>query len=278
MASNAAADELRNSGRIVLDHSTVDGGVQVQLRVRFVEASRRDLRALGVNLAGTGGGANSPIRFVTGIGDPSGFIDNGGSGPAIGGRGSIGGMTVDAMIDALETKGVVQILSEPTLTTVSGRRANFQAGGEIAYPVNQGDGVISAGFKPYGVSIDFLPTVLPNGRIAIEVAPEVSFIDEAASVQVDGFAAPGLSVRRAETTVEIGSGQTFAIAGLYQQTTSSGSSGLPGMSKIFGRSNSSREERELMIFITPYLAEAADAAEPRKSPVSVAETVGFILK
>ncbi|WP_166461900.1 type II and III secretion system protein family protein [Paracoccus alkanivorans] len=264
----------------VQDQTTyTGGGTQVSLRVRFVEASRQDLQRLGVDFSALGSSAGGPLRVVTGLGDPTGFVNGGAaSGPGIGGRATSGSFTIDALIDALEERGAVQILSEPTLTTVSGRRASFQAGGEIAYPINQGDGVITAAFKNYGVSIDFTPTVLPNRRIAIEVKPEVSFLDASSSVQVEGFRVPGVSVRRADTTVEVGSGQTFAIAGLYEQFSENSGSGVPGLSQIFGHNTRSRRERELMIFITPYLADARDAAQPRQQRPAPQATVGFITR
>lgn len=276
----AARRAVESQGVTVQDSSTYGGGVQVALRVRFVEASRNDLRRLGVDLAALGSSAGGPLRVVTGLADPSGFINGtaGAGGPAVGGRATAGSFTIDTLIDALEQRGAVQILSEPTLTTVSGRRASFQAGGEIAYPVNQGDGVITAAFKQYGVSIDFMPTVLPNRRIAIEVKPEVSFLNNEATVAVEGFQVPGVSIRRADTTVEVSSGQTFAIAGLYEQYSENSNSGVPGMSQIFGRSTRARRERELMIFITPYLAGSTDAAAPRQPRPAPQNTVGFITR
>ncbi|MFD2440724.1 type II and III secretion system protein family protein [Paracoccus kondratievae] len=260
------------------DETTYGGGTQISLRVRFVEASRSELRRMGVDLAALGASAGGPLRVVT-SGDPSGFLDGAAvSSPAIGGRMTSGSFTIDTMINALEERGAVQILSEPTLTTVSGRRASFRAGGEIGYPINQGDGVISAAFRQYGVSIEFLPTILPNGRIAIEVQPEVSFLNHDNQVSVDGFVVPGLSVRRADTTVEVGSGQTFAIAGLYEQFSENGRRGTPGMSGLFGRSSNARQERELLIFITPYIAEASNVSAPPVARRPVRSTVGFITR
>ncbi len=289
LAALEAQRRLQGLGRDAVNQTTLHGGTQVSLRVRFVEASRNDLVQLGFDLSALGGGANSPLRIVTGTGIASDFLSGGVGLGADAVRAGIGGQIdgtdVDVVLRALERRGIVQILSEPTLTTTSGRRANFRAGGEFAFPVNQGDGVITAGFKEFGVSIDFLPVVLPNNRLAIEVEPEVSFIDPDVGVQIEGFAAPSLSVRRASTTVEVGSGQTFAIAGLYEQFSSDANSGIPGTTRspilgtLFGTREQRREERELVIFITPYLAEAADAAEAnRRQAVSVADTLGFIVK
>lgn len=282
-----ARRSLEAGGRFAVDRSTLAGGTQISLRVRFVEASRRDLFRLGFDLSAIGNGGD-PLRILTGAGIASDFLARdvglGGYGGRAGIGGDVGGATVDGVISALEREGIVQILSEPTLTTTSGVRANFSAGGEFAFPVNQGDGVIAAEYKAYGVSIDFLPTLLPNGRIALQVSPEVSFIDPDIGVSVQGFQAPSLSVRRAETTVEVGSGQTFAIAGLYEQFGSDTESGLPGMRRagpfrsLFGTVSRRRDERELVIFITPYLAEASDAVAENRTPATrVVDRVGFIV-
>lgn len=274
-----ARQALEGQGQVVIDRSAYGGPNQVSLRVRFVEASRSDLRRLGLNLNALGRSGGGPLRVVTGLGDPTGFLGGANvDSPAVGGRISAGGLTIDAMIDALESRGVVQILSEPTLTTVSGQTASFRAGGEFAYPVNQGDGVIAAAFKEYGVSIDFTPTILPGNRLAIHVVPEVSFIDRSNSVSVQNFTVPGVSVRRADTTVEVGSGQTFAIAGLYEQMSESSSSGVPGLSGILGGNTQLRRERELMILITPYLAGAADVTAPKPRRPAPQATVGFITR
>jgi pilus assembly protein CpaC len=257
----------------------------VALRVRFVEASRTQLRALGVNLAAVDG---TDLRVLTGIANPTDFLSGenglGTNALGVGASGEIGDASIDALVTALERRGVVRILSEPTLTTTSGKRATFRAGGEFAFPVNQGNDVITAQYRSFGVSLDFLPVVLPNNRIAIEVAPEVSFIDADVGVQVSGFNAPGLSVRSATTTVEVGSGQTFAIAGLYEQFATDSDTGIPGtrdslLRGLFGTTAQRREERELIILITPYLVEASDAVEAARPPhVKVSDTVGFILQ
>jgi len=136
--------------------------------------------------------------------------------------------------------------------------------------------VISAEYKATGVSLEFLPTILPNNRMLIEVSPEVSFVDPSQGVEIAGFNAPSISVRRADTTVDVGSGQTFAIAGLYEQNLSDNSSGVPG---FLGNRGQTQTERELVIFITPYLSSAAPKKTTKKvKPLAVVDRVGFILK
>jgi pilus assembly protein CpaC len=280
-----ASRSLEADGRIVVDRTELRGGVQVSLKVRFVEASRTDLFQLGFDLSALGTANGNPIRLLTGDGIAGDFINGltglGAADARVGGQFG----NVDAVLTALDREGVVEILSEPTLTTTSGVRANFRAGGEFGFPVNQGDGVIGVQYREFGVSLDFLPTVLPNNRIALQVSPEVSFIDPDLSVNIDGFQAPSLSVRRAETTVEVGSGQTFAIAGLYEQFSSDSRRGLPGLRRapglgnLFGQQSRRKDERELVIFITPFLADAADAAASnRPARTRIVDTVGFIVK
>lgn len=287
LAAEDARAALRASGRTAVNRTELQGGVQVSLRVRFVEASRSDLSQLGFDLSALGTG-DAAVRLLTGSGGATDFMAGArgltGGGLALGASGTAGDVDIDAVLTALERRGIVQILSEPTLTTTSGRRANFRAGGEFAFPVPQGEGVVTAQYRSFGVSIEFLPTVLPNGRIALDVAPEVSFIDPDVGVSVDGFQAPSLSVRSVETTVEVGSGQTFAIAGLYEQFAADTSSSLPGLSgnqvlgPLFGARSARRDERELVIFITPFLAEASDSAAANRRPaVSLVDTIGFIL-
>ena len=285
LATLEARRALQARGRAVVDRTELAGGTQVSLKVRFVEASRSDLEQLGVNLSALGSVNGNPIQFITNGGIDAGGVVVGGVDGGL--RAAFDGGNVDAVLTALDQQGIVEILSEPTLTTTSGRRASFRAGGEFAFPVPQGDGQLAAAFRQFGVSLDFLPIVLPNGRIALEVAPEVSFIDESNStvVQVDGFNVPGLSVRRAETVVELGSGQTFAIAGLYEQRRSETRSGAPGLSRLrgvgrlFRTDRREQSERELVIFITPFLAEATDvAAAGREAPPALVDTVGFIIE
>src|SRR5690625_1879455 len=120
------------------------------------------------------------------------------------------------MIDVLDREGLISILAEPNLTAVSGQTARFLAGGEFPVPVKQDTDTMTVEFKPFGVSLDFTPTVLADDRISITVRPEISEIDPNSSIIMDGLAIPGLSVRRVETTVEMASGQSFAIGGLLQ--------------------------------------------------------------
>jgi len=183
----------------------------------------------------------------------------------------IGGLNFDATFNALERKGVITTLAEPTLVALSGETASFLAGGEFPIPVAQsggtdGNATISVEFKPFGVSLAFTPTVLADGVINLEVAPEVSSIDPTASVVVNNLRVPGLQTRRAQTTVELRDGESFALAGLirrdFQDTIRQfpilGS--IPIIGSLFRSTNFQKEETELVIIVTPRLVKPVRAA------------------
>ena len=289
IAALQARRVLIRDGRNTLDQTQLGQAGQVSLRVRFVEASRRDLLQIGFDLSAIDEGVFEVAaggRLARNLSRGGGLFGQlaGTGGTRAGISGSVGDLDVDAVLNALEERGIVQILSEPTLTTVSGRRATFQAGGEFVVPVPQGENGVAVQFRSFGVSIAFLPIILPDGRISIEVAPEVSFLDDSNGVTIEDTRVPGLSVRRAETTVEVGSGQTFAIAGLYEQRSSESGSGLPGLRRapligpLFDQRSRSTDARELVIFITPYLADASNTATRAPARPRVVDTVGFILE
>jgi pilus assembly protein CpaC len=172
------------------------------------------------------------------------------------------------VLNALAKDGLAHILAEPNLTVMSGQPASFQAGGEYPYPVLSGSGTgsssgtVTIAFKQYGVLLNFLPTVLNDGRINLHVRPEYSELDTTnlLSVQTGSsvtLAAPSLKVRRVETTVELGSGESLAIAGMLQTTNSDNNSGIPGigdtpiLGALFRTNNMTREQTELVIIVTP---------------------------
>jgi pilus assembly protein CpaC len=170
-------------------------------------------------------------------------------------------------LDLGETDGSVVTLAEPTLTALSGETATFLAGGEIPIPISQGLGAVSVDYKQYGVTLSFTPTVLSSGRIALRVRPEVSQLTSAGSVSLNGFTVPGLTTRRVETTIELGSGQSFMIGGLLSNNTNNTVDRLPGLGNlpIIGalfRSNSfRRQQTELVVVVTPYLVQPVDASQ-----------------
>ena len=143
------------------------------------------------------------------------------------------GLGFTGVIDALAKDNLAHILAEPNLTVMSGQTASFQVGGEFPIPTQQGNGAIAITYKNYGVLLTFLPTVLSDGRINLHVKPEVSALSTLNSVTLTNggttTVVPSLTVRRAETTIEMGSGESFAVAGLLQQTTNDNGNGIPGL-------------------------------------------------
>jgi pilus assembly protein CpaC len=212
-----------------INDTTIAGSQQVNIRVRFAEVSRNDVQRLGIG--------------------SSGGIEFGGS-----------GSEVDALVGALQRNGMLTILAEPNLTAVTGRPASFLAGGEIPIPTpgNQA-GQITVQYKPFGVSLEFTPTLIRTNRIGLRVRPEVSSLSRAGAVKANGVDLPSLMVRRADTTVEVASGQTFAIAGLFQRQMSVDYdstpefAALPILGALFRSSRYRRDETELVILITPHL-------------------------
>ncbi len=198
-----------------------------------------------------------------------------GAGTSIALAGKFLGMDLAAAIDLAEADGLVTTLAQPNLTAISGETASFLAGGEIPIPLSQGLGAVSVEFKQYGVSLSFTPTVLSDGRISIRVRPEVSQLTDAGSVRLNGFTIPGITTRRAETTVELGSGQAFMIGGLLNNAQNSTVDkapflgDLPILGALFRSNGFKRNETELMIVVTPYLV------KPVSPQQIVLPTAGF---
>lgn len=267
------AQELREiAGRYLgenetlINRLTVAAPTQVNLRVRVAEVSREVTKLFGINwdaIFSPGEfafGLMTGRPFTTGLGLP--FLpaaDPGGVANSLSGRYQNGSVDINGIIDALEREGLVNVLAEPNLTALSGETASFLAGGEFPVPVGQDDNEITIEFKQFGVSLAFTPTVLNAGRISLRVRPEVSDLSEKGAIQISGLVIPALATRRAETTVELGSGQSFAIGGLISNSTRNNVDKVPGLGDlpILGtlfRSNSfRRSESELVIMVTPYL-------------------------
>jgi pilus assembly protein CpaC len=268
--------------------------LQVNLKVRFAEVSRTLVKNLGVNLttidgssgflfgvgqgragfapnmySGPGGALGVGNKLQITVPDPNNpgqFITVNGSsvnpaaiGTTLAGQGKLFGLDLLGALDVGEKLGLVTSLSEPNLTALSGETADFLAGGEYPIPVSQGLGTTSIEYKRFGVSLAYTPTVLANGRISIRVRPEVSELSSQGSIVLNGFNVPALTVRRAETTVELGSGQSFMIAGLMNNGAQNNLSKTPGIGDIpilgslFRSTGFQRGETELVIVVTPYL-------------------------
>ena len=183
-----------------------------------------------------------------------------------------GSINVSALIDALQSEGLVSVLAQPNLTAVSGETANFLAGGEFPVPVSQGLNQVTIEWKSFGVSVDFTPTVLDANHISIKVRPEVSELSNQGAVTVNNLKIPGVAVRRAETTVELASGQSFAIAGLFLNNMSNEVNNVPGIGDVpvlgalFRSTSFQRHESELVIIVTPYIVRPAPSAADTHLP------------
>ena len=257
--------------------------LQVMLKVRIAEVNRSALKNVGVNLlnrdSGTGNlfgiGRGSPgtINVATGTANPitglasqtvTGATFNMlAGGTTLGLFGHIFGTDLLGTLDLLQNDGFISTLAEPNLTALSGETASFLAGGEFPIPVTQGNNAVTIEYKQYGVGLAFTPIVLGDGRISMRVRPEVSELSDAGSVKLGGFTVPALTTRRAETTVELGSGQSFMIAGLLQNRSSNSIEkapflgDLPILGALFRSSSYRRNETELVVIVTPYLVRPA---------------------
>jgi len=256
-----------------INNMTVGGVQQVKLHIKVMEVSRTKLRSLGFDFAKITGSnvvASSVSGLLTGI-------TEGVAGASAKGTFSFavvnGGGAFFGILEALRQDSLLKILSEPTLVTISGRPAYFRVGGEFPILVPGSLGTVGIEYKRFGTEVDFVPIVLGNGKIRLEVRPRVSEIDNSRSVQVDAITVPGLSVREVDTGVEMEAGQTLALAGLVQTRTEAQRRGLPWVSEIpyigaaFRRVEHVDNEIELLIMVTPELVEAMDQEEvPRCGP------------
>jgi pilus assembly protein CpaC len=253
----------------VLNNMKVGGVHQVLLHVKVMEVSRTKLRTMGFDWAQVSGG-NIVTSLASGLILPGGVAAGG---VATSGTESFffsvvdGGSSFFGVLEALRVNNLMKVLAEPTLVTVSGRPAFFQVGGEFPILVPQSLGTVSIEYKKFGTQVDFVPIVLGNGNIRLEVRPRVSEIDNTRGVTLPGSSTtvPGLRVREVDTGVEMMAGQTLAIAGLVQTRVETTNRGLPWVSDVpylgvlFRRVHEENNEVELLILVTPELVEAIDA-------------------
>ena len=265
-AAKAAEVAARYVGddKKVVNALTIKGGEQVLLKITIAEVQRDVVKQLGIDLAG-----NIDIgSAVIGAASSNPLLIAGGAlaGNFLGGRVSGCGATcsLDANLKALEQTGLLSTLAEPTLTAISGESANFLAGGEFPIPVSQDDkGRITVEFKQFGVGLMFTPVVLSEGRISLKVKTEVSELSqEGAFTLSSGLSVPALKVRRAETTVELPSGGSLALAGLIRDDVKQGISGVPGLMKLpvlgalFKSRDFKRGQTELVVIATPFISKS----------------------
>jgi len=286
----AGAAAAASKGKVV-NSLMIRGLDQVSLRVTISEIRREVLKQLGVNYAGVG--PNASGGFGSGV--PSLNITN----PlavngALGNAASIGwtmaGEKLAATINAFEQEGVARTLAEPTVTAVSGERAKFLAGGTIPIPSGETctGGVCELNIvqQPYGVTLNFTPVVLSQGRIQLRVGTEVTDIDYSKEIIIAETAVPGFRTRKNETTVELPSGGSIVSAGLISTQSSQAITGLPGLMNLpvlgalFRSRDYQRQETELLIVVTPYIVHAVDpkdVARPDQNFVDASDPQAWLL-
>ncbi len=247
-------------GQTIDNRLAVDTPLTVNLQVRVVEVQRTVTRQLGINwgaVVANSGGFITGLSVVNRVVDATNLPDR----FAIGYNGANG--SVNAIVDALAQDQLAVVLAEPNLTAQSGETASFLAGGEYPIPIAQQNNTISVEYKQYGVSLAFIPTVLSANRISLKVRPEVSELTNQGAVDISNGSQtlhiPALTVRRADTTVELASGQSFAIAGLLSDNSTQNARGLPWLGELpvigplFRSTAFQRGQTELVIIVTPYL-------------------------
>ena len=252
-------------GDKVVNTVDIGGGKQVQLKVRFLEATRSASRELGLGWAiqsdgfAIGVGASTLASGSTPFGEIVSQVLS-------------GGLSVDMVVQALEARGLARSLAEPNLVALSGQTSSFLAGGEFPVPVAGDNDSVSVEFKKFGVGLDFTPTVAPNGLIHLNIKPEVSEIDYSAAVTINNITIPGLKVRRSDSTLELRDGQSFVIAGLLTNSRSVSNNRVPWLGSVpvlgnlFRSTAYKRSETDLVIIVTPHIVDPLGAGNTIATP------------
>ncbi len=282
VGSDDAADEAArlaaNYSKEVVNSLVVDPRhiQQVELKVRIAEVDRTKVEQWGFNFFSAGQNAGA---VTTGGFAPPSFPQVGGGGTQTLIQDALNifyfnsNLNIGFTLRALQDKGILQVLAEPNLTTVSGQAAKFQAGGEFPYPVIQGSSggftSVTIQFRPYGVQLEFTPYVHPDGSIRLRVKPEVSALDYTNAVKISGYTIPAISTRKADTEVELKSGQSFAISGLLDNRITDSMSKIPGigdipiLGQLFRSKNLNHAVTELIVIVTPTVVDPLNSPEPQ---------------
>jgi len=304
--SSAEGDDVRRiaarfvkDGKQLINKMQVDAPNQINLRVRVAEMSRAIVKQFGINLQNAFNNGSIAFGLITAgqalidttatagtgkvvpliPGSPTfGFNTNSTSqlGGATNNNIFLGGRTknssLNSVIDALDNHGLISVLAEPNLTAISGEPASFLAGGEFPIPVPAGQGLVGIDWKKFGVSLNFVATLSNDDRINLHVMPEVSELSNAGAIVIDNISVPALTTRRAETTIELASGQSFAIAGLLQNNVTQNINkfpwlgDIPVLGQLFRSEAFQRNESELVIIVTPYVVHPIATASRAMAP------------
>ena len=291
-ASTAAADRALELARAALPDKTavinrisVSSPQQVNLEVQIAEVQRNVSESLGINWEAFGRRGEGTFgirvgRLVPGVLEvPAGTVTREGQAAALFGSWSHGSASVRGLIDALATAGLATVLARPNITALSGETASFFSGGEYPLPSGVEEGQVSFTYRKYGVLLDFVPTVIDRERIALTVRPEVSQRLATDSLKILDTEIPVIDVRRAETTIEVGDGESIVIAGLYRNQSDSTEAGVPALKdvpmlgRLFGAQTARSNSTELIVVVTARLVGStgarADAAAKRVSRLRV---------
>jgi pilus assembly protein CpaC len=269
------AEAYVGTGDKLVNMMSTTGGDQVTLQVKIVEMSRTDLKTLGLNIQSVldRGGLDLQILQGNAITMAGGIVTRNGGANGLFGSLTSGASSISGLIDALETQGLATVLAEPTLTSSSGKPASFLAGGQYPIPLRGENGTVTIQYQPFGVSLNFTPIIMSKDRMSILVAPEVSSLNFNNPVAVAGFNYPILDTRRAQATVELGSGQTFALAGLLRNETSNNLSKMPGigdvplLGSLFRSNRFQSNQTELVILVTPYIVRPVSDPKKLQTPI-----------
>jgi pilus assembly protein CpaC len=298
------AERLLPNANQLVNKMKIDAPNQIQLRVRVAEISRTVVKELGINWESMFGAGNMVFGLATGTGVLTGAggafsaaegaagkffgtnsfatrapVPGGSSGDIANSFGlgfNAGRTNLDAIIDALDKTGLATLLAQPNLSAISGEQASFLAGGEFPVPIPSAsaNGIqqIAIEWKKFGVSLNFVATISANNRINIHVMPEVSQLSNLGAIAINGISVPSLTVRRAETTIDVASGQSFAIAGLLQNNVNQTISKFPWLGDVpilgtlFRSDTFQRNESELVIIVTPYIVRPVATANALQLP------------
>ena len=269
-SSVAAATDAVGKGKVV-DLSTIDSGGVVQIDVKIVEFSKKVLKEIGFDFSL--GVTRGNFNFQLG----SDLASNGGlsatsSAFSLLSSVSHGSYTLSNKLRLIEGNGLARVLAEPSLTALSGQSASFLAGGELPIPQAGGLGTTTIVYKTFGIGLTVSPTIISKDRIALKVAPEASEIDYSNAIVLSGVSIPAITTRRADTTVELGDGESFIIGGLVSRTTKSSVNkipllgDLPIIGSFFRNLSYSQDEKELVIIVTPHLVKAIAKNVPLPLP------------
>jgi len=265
VASRARTIAERYAPQAVSSSLTVEAAQQVMLEVRILEASRDSLKDFGINMSLQN---NSGVIFGSGLG----LVGNNPPQGVLQVSTNVGPTSIELTLQALEEKGIIRTLARPNLAAISGEEASFLAGGEFPYPVPGGKDNVTIEFKPFGVTLKFTPTVEDSGLIRLKVAPEVSALDPTNALRLGQYELPALTVRRAATTIELQNGESFAIAGMFQQDYVNAVRQIPWIGDVpvlgalFKSGRWRRSETELLILVTPRLTTAAQSRALTPNP------------